>query len=857
MFKLINVSLNHGRMRENVRSRLVETCDGLVFSWGAASSRKDARQSACRVQLTARGLAWDSGWVQTTEQSLRYGGEELPQATPIALSICIRDDAGEYSETYRNTFYNADVAWRAPFIGGRDEYSRTLYLRKEFSLDRPVAEATLYACGVGYQKVRINGIDADNAHLDPANTDYSKTCQYVMYPGIESKLRIGDNCLAVMLGSGWRGNILVSDIPNQHIKDRNISFAGAPALSAMLRLRFSDGEERWILTDGTWQCGKGAHAYNDIFNGETYDARETACGWDMPGFNGFDRATPVKAPGGKMRPMLIPPITEHKAHAPIALWPLDGGKTMIDFGQNIAGVVRIILPANMHPGQTIRLTHAEEIDGAGRLYTAPLRTAKATDTYIASGDRNDLSVWQSEFTYHGFRYACVEGLEMPLCVDDVRAIELHTDMDLNSQFRCGDALATKIHEICIETERGNQHSILTDCPQRDERQGWMNDATVRFESTPYSFDIGRIFPKIVRDIIDEQREDGAITCTAPFVFGNQPADPVCSSFLVAVRESLVHTGNVDLVRESYQSLCGWEKCLLEHSDGLIVNYSYYGDWAGPSYACEAEENPRSGVTPGTFMSTGYSFFNCRILESFAKLLNLPDDERMWREKAEQIRRAMLDKWYEPQTGKMATGSQGCQAFSLWLGLLPQSDIPKAAKLLHDDLAGGGYRLTTGNLCSRYILDVLTDFGYPEDAWKIITRQAYPSVGFMIQHEATTVWERYEQKDNPGMNSHNHPMYAALDRWFFTHLCGIKPTKNGWTQFEVKPFLPENLASAQASVDTILGEISVRWMRRYGKVHLMVGVPFGAQAEIVFGGKTHKAGSGFHTFAIEDPTQDAG
>lgn len=118
MFKLINVSLNHGRMRENVRSRLVETCDGLVFSWGAASSRKDARQSACRVQLTARGLAWDSGWVQTTEQSLRYGGEELPQATPIALSICIRDDAGEYSETYRNTFYNADVAWRAPFIGG-------------------------------------------------------------------------------------------------------------------------------------------------------------------------------------------------------------------------------------------------------------------------------------------------------------------------------------------------------------------------------------------------------------------------------------------------------------------------------------------------------------------------------------------------------------------------------------------------------------------------------------------------------------------------------------------------------------------------------------------------------------------
>ena len=198
---------------------------------------------------------------------------------------------------------------------------------------------------------------------------------------------------------------------------------------------------------------------------------------------------------------------------------------------------------------------------------------------------------------------------------------------------------------------------------------------------------------------------------------------------------------------------------------------------------------------------------------------------------------------------MATGSQACQAFSLWLGIVPESDRAKAANALHDDLEKRDYRITTGNLCSRYIMDVLSEYGYLEDAWKLITRETYPSFGYMIGQEATTIWERFELMKNPGMNSHNHPMYAAVDYWMYAYLAGVKPTKPGFSEFTVEPFMPEGLLSAQAVIDTVKGDVAVRWTRRYGASHLQLSVPFGAQAHVRFGGKTYEAHSGFHYYTF--------
>lgn len=876
MLQISNWTLDYGRVGKALRSRFTGSAHP-VFGWSVSSDREGGKQSACRVQVRLSGDGiWDSGWVETSEQSLTYGGDSLPQGIALDFSLQIRDETGEESAVFEDKLYNAAMDWSAPWIADSAPVSeRPTYFRRDFTVREGLKSACLYACGIGYQHIYIDGDDSlqDGAALDPAFTDYIRQCQYVMYPDLQESLSIGAHCLAAVVAPGWRDNPGVNKLLG--VNNGNVAeFMGQPGFTAMLRLTYDDGREELVLTDESWQCGHGAYSFASLFDGTVYDAREEAPGWNLPGYQGaFLPAARMKAPAAdsdvsgwnakdsavkysapvpaRMEPMLIPPIRPFENYAPVAVWP-KGDAVIMDFGQNLAGVACVTLPKALKPGQKLRMSFSEELTEDGQLFRDTLRGAKAEDFYIASGDERDLEKWQSDFTYHGFRYAMLEGLGAGFnAVENVVAVQLHTALDTRSAFRCGSALLTQIHKNCVETERGNMHGILTDCPQRDERQGWMNDATVRFEETPYNFDIGRMFPKIVRDIMDMQTKDGAIGCTAPFVFGGIPADPVCSSFLVAGYESAMHKGNLKVIAEAFAAYEAWEACLLKNSDDYIVNYSYYGDWAGPLYACVQPDNGAPGtvsaVTPGEFMSTGYSYYNCVLLARFAEWLHLPEKKRYYQELSEAIREAMLKKWYDPKTARMATGSQGCQAFSLWLGIIPPSDCQRAAKLMRDDLVERNYDFTTGNLCTRYLMDMLAKYGYENEALTLLEKETCPSYGFMIQQEATTIWERFELMTDANMNSHNHPMYGAVDYWFYACLTGVKPLSPGWTEFEVAPVMPEKLQYAQAVVDTCKGEINVRWVRRYGGIHLQVTVPFGCTARVRFGGIEHNVAAGFHAF----------
>lgn len=848
MLTLTTLAVDGSRVTKDPRSRLFSGTD-FQLTWGAVSDRAGARQAAYRLVWSTMGpggaeVMTDTGWVEQAQQRARVRHTSAWKGQPVKLALTLRDNRGHESEPFHTTLYNADTDFFAPWICAKEDVpKRTVYLRKEFALDKPLASAVLYACGIGYHQLYLNGEPLDDAVLEPAHTDYSKTCQYVTYPMFQEKLGMGTFCLAAMVGDGWRRNSMVeaSRYPD---RPEGIPFAGRPMFTLKMHLRFQDGTQGTLVTDSTWQAGTGILWENDLFNGETWDASRAQPGWNLPGFTGFTDAVECAGPGGQRKPMLIPPIRPGQEFAPLTMWPL-GKATIVDFGHNLAGVVRLNLPAQMEKGQLIRILHAEELTEDGDLFTEPLRGAKATDTYTASGDARDLKVWQPMFTYHGFRYVRVEG--MPVNREDIAAVSLHTAMDTRSFFRCGDALVTRIHEACVATERANQHSILTDCPQRDERMGWMNDATVRFEETPYNFDIGRMFPKIVRDIIDTQDKNGAITCTAPYVFGGRPAAPVSSSFLVAGWQHYLFTGSLDLLRKGYEHFEQWQECLMRESSDHLVTYSRYGDWAGPADCCTTPEGAHSAITPGEFMSTGYSYYNCVLLARMARAMGEETHVDWWQGKADEIRNAMLEKWYDPETATMATGSQACQAFALWLSIIPVHDAPRAALKIHDELVANGYRITTGNLCTRYLMDVLCDYGYVDDAWRLMTRQTYPGWGYMLQNEATTIWERFELKKSPGMNSHNHPMYGAVDGWLHAYIAGIRPLGPGFARFQVKPHMPAGLLSAQASVDTVMGDVSVRWMKRYDAIHLHVTVPFGAVAEVHFGGKVLEAASGFHVF----------
>lgn len=847
MLSLVNVCVNYGRIQDDLRTCLIDATKPVRVSWGAQTDRKNAYQSECRVTLRGNGYSWDSGWVSSRKQSLCCEGTALPIGEFIRISLCIRDDAGQESDVWVGRIMNVAVPWMAKWIAAsQDIIGRTVYFRREFNVRKNISAATLYACGLGCHRLSINGESVDSARMDPAQTDWFKTCLYAVYPDVKGFLRPGINCIGAIIGNGWRRNALTSRECGCPYENRR--FAGRPQLSAMLQIQYANGEETWVCTDNSWQQGWGALRNNDLFDGEAYDANQTVHNWDRPGCDEFTPAIEVASPGGAMRPMLLEPIRGHGTYEPVCSWALGENRWVFDFGQNISGVIRLPLPKGLRQGQRIRITHAEELDEDGALYRKPLRSARAEDTYIASGDERDLLVWQPLMTMHGFRYAMIEGLHQ---LPRPEAVEYHTNLQRISFFRCGDALVNRIHELCVRTEQANQQGVLIDCPQRDERMGWLNDGTVRFQETPFNFDIGRMFPKLLRDVADTQ-ECGAISDTAPRVYGSVEADPVCSSFLIAGMEAWMHTDNLDVLREYYENFAAWENYLLHRSEDWLVNYGCHGDWAGPSYACLTEQNGDrrfSAVTPPEYMAAGYSYLNCRLLQKMATGLDKNEEAQQWNARAIHICQAMIEKWYDQDTARICTGSQGAQAFALWLGIIPRADMYRAAERIHNELVANNYKITTGNLTTRYMMDVLTEYGYLEDAWTLITRTEYPSLGYMIQHEATTVWERFELKKDPGMNSHNHPMYGALDYWLFTYLCGIRLLSPGYEKVLIKPYMPVRLLSAQATLDTIKGPLTVRWMKKYGQRHLHVVVPFGTKALVEFGGQVREVGSGWHGFTM--------
>ncbi len=814
------------------------------LSWSVGGGKDGDHQTAYALRVTIDGTeVYDSGWIKTAEQSCVLDAFPFPAGKVAVMELAVKSTTEE-SDILDFALFNGTLgAMRGKWITSeKNEGERVLHFVRDFELDQPVKEAIFYYCGLGYHCADINDMEISNVELDPAHANYEKTCYYRVEPVEPELFEVGENRILIKVAPGWRKN--TSDFMDAMLGERKVEFHGDSVLWAELHLTLADGTTMCVCTGDDWLCAPGPQS-SSIFNGETFDAR-----LDLP----FEEMNPtaareVEGPAGEMRPMLLQPIRIMDTYYPVEITTPAPGKFVVDFGQNIAGVVSLDLPGELEEGHVITLRHAEELDEDGTIYTAILREAHQTDTYIASGKEEEDEVWIPQFTYHGFRYCEITGIDY-LEKDMIRALLIHTDMDNNSHFSCGSALVNEIQENILMTEKDNMHSILTDCPQRDERMGWMNDATVRFEETPYNFDASRMFPKILSDIHNEQRAEGQFTCCCPFVFGGLPADPVCSSYLVAAKEALMHYGEIGAVDEFFDGMAAWEDFLLSHSPDRTVDYSYYGDWAAPTYACPDEEYAVNICTPGVLMSTGYSYYNCKTLVDFARRTGRTEAEAKYTEAAARVKEAFLRKWFNAETAKVAEGSMGAQAFALWLGLIPAEYEEAAARVMHEDLVAHDYKFTTGNLNTRYLMDMLTKYGYVDDAWRIITSEEYPSHGFMIQHEATTVWERFELKKNPNMNSHNHPMYGAVGYWFYAYLGGIIPTEPGFARATVKPYFPEKLLSAHAVVDTIRGEISVRWHKKYGKLYLSVQVPFGMTVDVDFNGKVETVGCGYHMFEKE-------
>ena len=638
--KPYNIRIEYGKTKPSQLCILESAAP--LFSWACAAGDGET-QAAFSLRVLHDGEAvWQTGWHASQEQSCRYGGPALTPGEVYTLELRLRSGCGAESAPECRRFCPGSVDWDAEWLFADGAASDAVIdFVHDFTCEKPVASACLFVCGLGYHKVELNGKAVFAEPMNPAYSQYDRRAYYSVVPELEGVLRPGVNRIGVRVAAGWRR----PDSICYNLVQRIASYTGKTQLSAMLRIRYTDGSVAWLKTGEDWRWMPDAIVSSDIFDGERRDQSRFVPGWSLPE-TPLAESYPVsltEAPCARLQPQTLEAICEQETYPARTVAETAPGVWSADFGQNMAGVCRIRIPRDIPAGTEITLRHMEFLDEDGRLYLPQLRNAASVDTYIAAGNGRDPEFWQPEFTYHGFRYAEVTGYPGPLLRGDIEAQSLYTDVFSDGFFTCGEPLLNTIYKCSLQGEKSNIHSVLTDCPQRDERMGWLNDATSRFEATPYIADVGRLFPKIVRDCMDVQDADGSITCTAPFAFGCRPADPVCSSYLLAGWEAWLHTGNLEILEEGFEGFAAWNAFLRSHSENGIVDYSYYGDWAAPAYACQSEEFAVSAVTPGILMSTGYYYFNSRLLAQIAGLLGKPERAEAFRREAEGIREAFLKK----------------------------------------------------------------------------------------------------------------------------------------------------------------------------------------------------------------------
>ena len=614
----------------------------------------------------------------------------------------------------------------------------------------------------------------------------------------------------------------------------------------MLVLYFEGGKKEVIATDTSWQCTKKNIIYSHLFNGEVYDESAEFPELKPAAFSDFKPE--------KFAAQYIEPVCVKREVKPRSSYRIND-ITIYDFGENMAGVVRL-RAKGLCKNVRFVLRHSEEISETGGLFCNVLRSAKAEDVYVCRDGECDID-FSPQFTYHGFQYATlqIEG-EFDGNVE-VSALNFYTDIDTDGFFKCGNQTVTELYNTAVRTERANLHSVATDCPQRDERMAWMNDATVRFMTMPYNFSCARLFEKIVADITNEQSSDGAITCTAPFIYGERPADPVCCAYLVAAKEHYKMTGSTSLIEKYYDNFKAWCDYLKAHTTDGIVNYSYYGDWAGPDDTCyyigticnsdskqldEYDTGPAiSRYIPGEMMSTAIYFMTLSLMADFATIIGKNDS---FEEEKERIQTAFLEKWFDEKNAFVGSRTQGEQALALYTGIIPENRRKEAAKIMADEVIAGEYRIKTGNLVTPMLLDMLSAFGYADVAWKVISATEYPSFGYMLAHGATTMWERFELKKNGGMNSHNHPMYGAAIGWLYRQLAGFKViTPN--SKYILEPKIPDELLYFEMRIPLLCDSIYLKCEKKYGSLVIFADIPFSANVTLKVNGKNYELSHGFN------------
>ncbi len=830
-----------------------------VFSWHLSSDRHGVEQTAyeIRVSETPGGLnhesslVWNSGKVSSDAMQAAYGGEPLEPGTDYYWKVRVHTNAGMTSWSRVHRFSTAIEAdrWQAEWIGedrlsnpgeNRDSLHTRLaarYLRKEFAGgNRKVNRAMLYISGVGAYEAYLNGERIGDGFLTPAITFYSKLVYYNTYD-VTDMVRKGDNALGVVLGNGRYFWLRAQGKP--------VAGFGLPRLLARLEVEYADGSSQAVVSDGSWKVtSHGPIVANNEYDGEEYDARLELPGWNRSGYDdtGWQPADVMPAPEGQLLSQPCPPIRVMERVRPVSITPMPSGRYLVDMGQNMAGRLKATFYARKDSPVTMRF--AELLNADSTLYTANLRSAEATDIFTAAADGR--YTWNPSFVSHGFRYIELDGLaEMP-SAEDLEVEVLYDDMETTGTFETDNEVINQVYRNAFWGIRGNYRNMPTDCPQRDERHGWLGDRTTGCCGESYIFGNCLLYRKWLDDIANTQTPDGFISVVAPQYWYERADDITWSGTYIFAADMIYRRfGDRSGIFRHYSSMKRWCDLIIGNymADGLIVR-DVFNDWCLPPESLELiHSNDPSRRPDGRILSTATFWHIMHLMADFAVISGNPEDVPGYLDCASSLKEGLNRQLFDYENATYGNSAVTGNLLPLFYGLVPEgyeqqvlSSIVEKTEVERDG------HISTGVVGIQYLMRCLTMYGRQDLAYRLAVQDTYPSWGYMAKKGATTIWELWNgDTASPDMNSANHVMLLGdLIIWYYENLAGIRNAdgSGGFRHIEMKPCFPDGLGRVCASYRSVSGTIRSSWEREGDSLSWTVTVPANCTATLYIPVRLH-------------------
>jgi len=896
------------------------------LSWQLQSDTRGQRQTACEIFVASseaalaagRGNLWDSGKIASADSTaVEYRGSALASGSRYWWKVRVWDKDGLREPDSPASFWQMGLLhpsdWKAQWISALTPRDTEIdgnnlppcpYVRRTFTIAKPVQSATIFATARGLYELHLNGAKVGNAVLAPGWTDYHKHIEYQAYD-VTSALHPGANTVGAIIGDGWYSGYVGFS------RRRNL-YGSRPALRLQMEINYTDGTHQRVVSDGTWTGRTGPIVYSDLLQGESYDARAELTGWDRPGsaaagwqpvstaqaalpsaqvsvkaalvakvqnnalsvVAGNDLAgdpayntvknlcvsytlsgVPHTQAVSEAQTLTIPGPGEASGRlvirsavygdlsavtGPVTLMATVGpavrvtqllparkitqptpGTYLFDLGQNMVGWAR--LKVRGAAGTRVRLRFGEVLNPDGTLYTANLRSAHATDTYTCRGG-GTAETFEPHFTFHGFRYVEVTGYPGTPDLSAITGCVVGSDTPPAGTFSCSSPLVNQLVSNIRWGQRGNFLGVPTDCPQRDERLGWMGDAQIFARTATYNCDAAAFYENWMVAVDDGQSAEGGFSDVSPRIVDQADGAPAWGDAGVIVPWTVYDAyGDTGIVRRHWDAMNRWMSYITSvNPSGLWLNRrnNDFGDWLSIS-----------ADTPKEVLATAYYAYDASLMAQMARAIGHTGEAAQYDALFARIKAAFQSAYVSPD-GRVKGDTQTCYVLALRFHLLPDTLCPMAAQHLADNIASRNNHLSTGFVGVGYLCPVLTETGHNEAAYTLLLNTTFPSWGYSITQGATTIWERwdgYTQEkgfQDPGMNSFNHYSLGSVGQWLYQDVAGIDtdPSQPGYKHILLHPHPGPGLTEVTASYDSIRGPIGSHWKLDGGQFIWDITIP---------------------------------